>query len=168
MLPLSPTQQDALTAFVVSIDDIPWLAHCGDPDESAIVAGDLVDAWDGWNAEMIAAWLPQSKQLEINAARELGEPGVDIVFDTVSRAIDVNLTAAMEWYFENRSRDNTGADRGLWREWLDVMKRDLAWAAVERILIQPGFFTGLLRFYGAGRWPCAYEDGDTSKRIVLL
>ena len=161
-------QRDALELFIASLCNVRWLAHAGDPDGAAIVADDLVDAWDAWNAEMVTAWAPQTERLEGIARAELGEAGVDAVFDTVSRAVDAPLRAAMEDYFENRSTDATNADRGLWPEWLDTVKRDLAWAAVEAVLGRPGFFTDLLRYYRAGRWPCGFENADGGKRVVLL
>jgi hypothetical protein len=165
---LTPAHQNAVATFVASLTDLPWLAHAGDRDEAAVVADDLVDAWDGWNAEMLSAWAPQTKRLEQIAAAELGEAGVDEVFEAVSRALDLPLRTAIERYFNTRSRDETNADRGIWPEWLDAMKRDLSWAAVESILNRPGFFTDLLRYYRAGRWPCAWQDGEGGKRVVLL
>lgn len=168
-MPLAPgPQQDALAAFIASLADVRWLAHTGDRDDAAIVADDLVDAWDGWNSEMLAAWRPEVYRLERLALAELGAAGVDAVFDEVSGAADAPLRAAMERYFDTHSTDKTNADRGLWPEWLDAIKRDLSWAGVEAVLGRPGFFTDLLRHYRAGRWPCAWEDGDHGKRVVLL
>jgi hypothetical protein len=60
------------------------------------------------------------------------------------------------------------ADRGLWPEWLDSVKRDLSWAAVEVLLGQPAFFNDPVRYYRAGRWPCAWEGANRSGRVVLL
>jgi hypothetical protein len=164
----SATHHDALATFIASVADLSWLAHAGERDEAVIVADDLVDAWDGWNSDMLAAWVPQTKRLEQVAMAELGGAGVHAVFDAVSRAVDAPLRAAIERYFDTRSTDETNADRGLWPEWFDAMKRDLSWAAVEAVLARPGFFTDLLKYYRAGRWPCACEDGDRGKRVVLL
>jgi hypothetical protein len=50
----SHPHQAALATFIASLADVQWLANAGDPDDAAIVAEDLVDAWDGWNSEMIA------------------------------------------------------------------------------------------------------------------
>ncbi len=117
---------------------------------------------------MLKLWAPQTRALEAIAVEELGEDGVDSIFDTVSRELDAPLCLAMETYFDTRSTDKLNADRGLWPEWLDSMKRDLCWAAIESVLDRPGLFTNLLPYYRAGRWPCAWEDGDMSKRVVLL
>jgi len=164
----SDVQQNALATFIAALSGVRWLANAGDRDEAAIVADDVVDAWDGWNSEMLAAWTPETTRLEQIAVAEMGEAGLDAVFDAVSCAVDVPLRAAMDRYFDTRSTDETNTDRGLWREWLDTMKRDLSWAAVESVLNRPGFFTSLLPYYRAGRWPCAWEDGDRGKRVVLL
>ena len=55
----SHPHQAALAAFIASLADVPWLANAGDPDDAAIVADDLVDAWDGWNSEMVAVRRPE-------------------------------------------------------------------------------------------------------------
>jgi hypothetical protein len=164
----SHPRQAALATFVASLADVPWLANAGDPDDAAMVAEDLVDAWDGWNSEMLAVWKPETERLERVALDELGEDGLSTVFESVSNSTADALAEAMERYFDTRSKDETHTDRGLWPEWLDAVKRDLCWAAVEAILDRPGFFTDLIRYYRAGRWLCAWEDGDRHKRVVLL
>jgi hypothetical protein len=98
----------------------------------------------------------------------LGEDGLNAVFESVANATNARLAEAMERYFATRSTDETNTDRGLWPEWLDALKRDLCWAAVEAVLDRPDFFAHLLRYYRAGRWPCAWQDGDRQKRVVLL
>ncbi len=59
-------------------------------------------------------------------------------------------------------------NRGLGPEWLDSVKRDLCWTAVAAILGRPGFFTDLLRYHRADRWPCAWEGVDRSGRAIVL
>lgn len=168
-MPVTPRdKQDSLTKFIASLTDVCWLARLGEHDEMAIVSDNLVDAWDNWNSQMLAVWTPKTHSLEQVAVAELGEAGVDAIFEALSSAIDAPLRAAIARYFDICSTDDTGTDRGLWPEWLDSMKRDLSWAAVETVVRRPGFFTGLLKFYRAGRWPVAWEDGDLDKRVVLL
>ena len=77
-------RQTAVSNFIASLADVAWLSRAGEPDDAAIVADDLVDAWDGWNAEMVAVWRPQTHALERVAVDALGEEGVDAVFDDVS------------------------------------------------------------------------------------
>jgi hypothetical protein len=147
----SQIHRTALATFIASLADVPWLAHAGDRDDAAIVADDLVDAWDGWNSEMMKVWSPQTHALERVAVDELGEDGVRAVFESVAHATGDRLVEAIEHFYDTRSADETGADRGMWREWLDALQRDLAWAAVEAVLDRPGFFTELLRYQVAVR-----------------
>lgn len=165
---LSPNQHSALAAFLAPLADVHWLATAGEPHGTAIVADDLVDGWESWNSEMLSVWLPETNGLEQAALATIGDVTLTEVFDAVSCAVDAPLRTAMEHYFNTRSTDVTNSYRGLWPEWLDAMKRDLCWAAVEAILGRQGFFTGLLDYYRAGRWPCAWENGDRAKRVVLL
>jgi hypothetical protein len=169
---MTAAQQSALEAFLHSLAGTPWFAHCGEPDPVAVVAVDLVDAWDNWNSEMLAVWSPQTHALEQAAVSELGDDGVEALFATVSQAVDAPLREGATLYFERRPRDSevaaTATDLGLWPEWLDSAKRDLCWSAVEAVLGRPGFFSDLLQYYRAGRWPCACEGGDRSGRVVVL
>jgi hypothetical protein len=168
---MTVAQRLALTRFLRSLADVPWFAHCGEPDASAIVAPDLVAAWDWWNS-MVAVWSLETRALERIAVGELGESGVDTIFDTVARTVDEGLRAGMEQYFERRPANTqvavTNADLGLWPEWLETTKRDLCWATVEAVRGWPGFFSELLRYYRAGRWPCAWDNPDCTGRVVLL
>jgi hypothetical protein len=169
---MTAAQQSALKDFLHSLVGVRWFAHCGEPDPVAVVADDLVDAWDNWNLEMMAVWSPPTHALEQAAVSELGDGGVDVIFAAVSQAVDAPLREGATRYFERRPPDSevaaTATDLGLWPEWLDSAKRDLCWAAVEAVLGRPGFFSDLLRYYRAGRWPCAWEGGDRSGRVVLL
>jgi hypothetical protein len=165
---MTPEQHSALTDFLKSLVDVPWLTHCNDPLSNAIVARDFLNAWDGWGAEMMAVWSPETHALEKAAVSVLGESGVDAIFATVSREMDAAIQNGMEYYFDHISTDETNGDRGLWHEWLDTVKRDLCWAAVETVLDRPGFFTELLHYYRAGRWPCAWENSDRTGRVVVL
>ena len=169
---MTTVQQSALEAFLHSLVNVCWFAHCGEPDPAAVVADDLVDACDNWNSEMMNVWLPQTQALEQSAVGELSEGGLDSIFAAVSQAVDAPLREGATRYFERRPADSevaaTATDLGLWPEWLDSAKRDLCWAAVEVVLGRPGFFSDLLGYYRAGRWPCAYESGVRSGRVVVL
>lgn len=169
---MNDAQRHSLTEFLESIAEIKWLARCGEPQPGAIVATDLCNAWDGWGRHMTAIWSQATHSLECVAIDDLGTAIVDEIFASVSEETDESLRLAMERYFERRPLNSEvaemNADRGLWPEWLDSIRRDLCWAAVENIMGRSGFFLGLLKYYRDGRWPCAWEDGDNSKRVVLL
>lgn len=165
-------QQSTLNAFLKSVSDVPWFSNCGNADVTAIVPSDLVEAWDRWNDEMLAIWLPQTKALEDIAIIRIGEADLSEIFMVISDALDVPMCVGMEEYYDRRSANLeasiTNSDRGLWPEWLETVKRDLCWAAVEAVLNRSGFFTELLRYYRAGRWPCGWEHTDKSGRVVVL
>lgn len=165
---MTADQNSALTAYLNSLDGVSWFSHCGEPDTDLVVAEDLVDAWDNWNAERLAAWLPQSRALERTAVSALGEDDVDAIFAAVSRFLYKPLLEGINAYFERWPYDLTNTDRALWREWLTSAMRDLSWAGVEAVLGQRGFFTLILWFYREGRWPCAWHGDDRSGCLVVL
>lgn len=146
---MTVAQQTALKSFIHSIVGVRWFAHCGEPDATAVIADDLVDAWDSWNSEMLAAWSLQTHALEYVAINELGDGGVGEIFAAVSQLVDAPLREGVARYFERRPANSevatTATDLGLWPEWVDSAKRDLCWAAVEAVLGRPGFFSDLLR-----------------------
>jgi hypothetical protein len=152
---MTAAQQSALKAFLHSLVGVCWVAHCGEADPMAVVADDLVDAWDNWNSEMLAVWSPQTHALEEAAISELSDGGVEAIFAAVSQAVDAPLREGATRYFEKRPADSevavTNTDLGLWPEWLDSAKRDLCWAAIEAVLGRPGFFSELLPYYRGGR-----------------
>ena len=55
-------------------------------------------------------------------------------------------------------------ESGLENEMLDMVKHDVSWACIERILNMQGFFSALLEIYKDGYFPCAwigvYPDGQ--------
>lgn len=48
------------------------------------------------------------------------------------------------------------------------MKRDLAWACVEKVLDMPGFFTMLKEIYKEGYFPCSWNGAYPSGQAVVL
>ena len=166
------TNTCAVAEFIESLRGVQWLARCGEPDAITIVPLDLVEAWDCWESAMLALWSPATHALERSAVERLGEDGVDSIFEAVSLAVDERIRQAMADYFERRPANSeatlANADRGLWPEWLETVKRDLCWAGVEAVLGQPGFFSDLLQFYRAGRWPCAWEGCNRAGRSVVF
>ena len=111
-------QQFLLNGFIHSLAGVPWFDHCGEPDPEAVIAGDLVEAWDDWGSEMMAVWSPQTHALEKTAVGALGEGGVDAIFAAVSKATETPLREGAFRYFERRPADSeiaeAGVDEGLW------------------------------------------------------
>ena len=51
---------------------------------------------------------------------------------------------------------------------MDMVKRDMSWACIERILDKQGFFNELLKTYKAGYFPCSWlGDYPNGKAVVL-
>ncbi len=169
---LTSEQLNVLEEFISGLRDVAWFERCGEHHSGAIVVADLCDGWDDWNAEMLDVWSIETHGLEKAAVEALGDASVTAIFDSVSTTLGERLSLAIQGYFQRQSEQSSDtsfdASFGLWYEWLDAVKRDLAWAAVEAVLDRPGFFTDLLCYYRAGRWPCAWENSDRSGRVVLL
>jgi hypothetical protein len=170
---MTQEQQAILKEFINSIADVPWLSRAGEPESEAIVVPDIVVGWDDWNDETLEVWLPRSKELEKAAQEQLGDEGIDVIFATVSTSISQTVYDGLMAYFARRPEDATenteaAVDQGLWPELLDTIKRDMCWAAVEAILKRKGFFTMLVQYYRAGRWPCSWQGSYPAGQIVLL
>lgn len=152
--------------------NLPWFEQAGEPSEAYTVVPDAADGWIEWNDRMLEVWLPRSKKLEAEAQSILGDSVIDEIFLIVSQHIADALGKGMGDYFERRPEDSEttkcNADLSLWPEIMDSVKRDVAWAAVEVILGQPGFFNEVLDVLRKGRWPCAWDGNFPQGRFVVL
>jgi hypothetical protein len=166
------TRSTLLTEFLVNLGGIEWLANAGAPDPSAVVVRDAAEGYDHWGESVQSTWLPRSKALESKAQQVFGDDGINRVFAAVSERLEPALRTSLQAYFDRRPdvTENTScnADLGLWPEILDAIERDLAWAAVEHLLQESGFFTQLLVYYRAGRWPCGWQGTYPAGRAVVL
>lgn len=161
-----------LDSFLVSLSDISWLAHAGDPHPNWIVVADTVAGYDGWNTEMLSTWSPRTHRLEQQAIAAITNAAIDEIFAATSERIGPSVATALGDYFDRRPNINEstdcGADQGLWPEVLDSIKRDVAWAAIEHVLHDYDFFTDLLTYYRAGRWPCGWSGEYPEGKVVVL
>lgn len=64
--------------------------------------------------------------------------------------------------------DNFIAENHLENEMLDMVKRDVSWACVERVLNIQGFFTTLLNIYSNGYFPCSWIGDYPNGQVVVL
>jgi hypothetical protein len=165
-------KSESLADFLESLKEIPWLSHAGEPYEDGIVVADAVEGWDGWNERMYEVWRPRTEALEDAARREIGDAGIDRIFEAVSQYLRPVFLEGLTDYFSRRPIDTAamkdGADAELYEELLEAMTRDVCWAAIEAVLGRKGFFTDLVRYYRAGRWPCAWEGEYPKGRVVVL
>jgi hypothetical protein len=169
---MTKEQHYDLSIFLTSLDGVEWMAHAGESHPSWIVVADSVEGVDGWNVEMMNIWSPRIHRLEQWAIATLSNTVVDEIFATTSEYLGQLVSQALQSYFDRRPsiNENTecSADFGLWPEMLDSIKRDVAWAAMEHVLHEPEFFTDLLAYYRAGRWPCSWDGEYPDGTVVVL
>ncbi len=66
------------------------------------------------------------------------------------------------------SKEHLEEENGLEDEILDMVKRDVSWACIEKLLNIQGFFSTLLEIYKDGYVPCAWiGDYPNGKAVVL-
>lgn len=163
---------DALTSFLKEAQEFPWIAHAGSPYEGAIVVGGVVEAWDDWSDKMFDVWRPRTELIEEMARSELGEAAIDQVFEVVAVTLSPAILRGLTSYFEGKTagkkKVDVAIDDELYGELVDVMVRDMCWAAVETLLNRKGFFTRLVEYYREGRWPCSWDGSYPEGRVVLL
>ncbi len=169
---LSPDARRILAAFLKSVEDVPWFAQAGKPNDTYVVVPDAVVAWDKWNDRMLKTWLLESTPLEQIAKLFIGDAAIDEVFKRVSQSVQWPIRKGLDDYFGSRpeTTPNTecGADLGLWPEILEFVERDVAWAAVETILAKDGFFNRVLEVHREGRWPCSWDGSYPNGRFAVL
>src|SRR5687768_9847151 len=133
---------------------------------------DAVVAWDDWNAAMLEVWVRRSQRLEGIARGAMGDQAIERIFALVATAIEPAVRNGVRAYFDRRpdSTENTScdADRGLWPDIIDFVRRDMSWAAVETVLDQPDFFVSLIQVHQEGRWPCSWRGRYPHGRFVVL
>lgn len=64
--------------------------------------------------------------------------------------------------------DDFIAENHLENEMLDMVKSDVSWACVERVLNIQGFFTTLLNIYSNGYFPCSWIGDYPNGQVVVL
>lgn len=154
-----------LSEFLQEVRTIPWFDHSGGPSTAYHVVGSVFEAYDTWNAPMLNTWEPQITSLEAMAVERLGDAAVDDIFSRVSQELDDVLWARWgqfiaRWHLEHET--------GLEAELLDMVKRDLSWACVERMLNVPGFFHTLLAIYKNGYFPCGWMGAYPAGQALVL
>lgn len=90
---------------------------------------------------------------------------IDKVFSTVSSEIGDAIWKKWEDFTE---RWHLEEERRLENEMLDMVKRDVSWACIERMLNVQGFFSTLLEIYKDGYFPCAWIGTYPNGQAVVL
>lgn len=151
--------------FVEEIRPIKWFENSGTLTEKYLLVRSVYDAYDNWNANYLSVWEPPTCFLEKLACEIIGDDAVDDIFETVSTALDEDIWNAWQSF---RTRGGLEEENALDEEIADMVKRDLCWAAVERALNKPGFFTALLDVYRDGYFPCGWEGDYPNGRAAVM
>jgi hypothetical protein len=115
-------------------------------------------------------WSRRTHEAEARAREHLADAELDRIFDEVAGVIDEDLRrfdpliAYYALYLPDADPDRIGQER----EVALSTKRDMAWAAVEHCIGQPGFFAGLLPWYDRGRWPCGWAGKYPAGHVLVV
>ena len=151
--------------FLNEIDTIDWFAHSGRPNEKYHMLFSLYEACDTWGRQYLELLEPHICAIENVAVERIGDDTINEIFSTVSAAIGDTVWEKFGKYIE---RQHLGEELGVSYELHDMIKRDMAWACVERILEMSGFFTVLTEIYKQGYFPCSWDGSYPSGQAVVL
>ena len=151
--------------FLQEVRLINWFEQSKEAENKYHVIHSIFEAYDDWNAQMLKTWEPHTFSLERTAIKQIGDAQIDKVFSTVSSEIGDAIWKKWEdfterWHLEEES--------GLENEMLDMVKRDVSWACIERMLNVQGFFSTLLEIYKDGYFPCAWIGTYPNGQAVVL
>lgn len=153
------------TAFLEEVKSIRWFENSGRPNEKYDMVFSLYEACDGWGKQYFDVWDPRICELEDIAMKKIGDDAIDNIFETVSAAIGDTV---WQKFGEFIDRQRLGDELAVCDELFDRIKRDMAWACVEKIMEMPGFFTMLAELYKEGYFPCSWNGKYPSGRVVVL
>ncbi len=154
-----------IAVFLEGVRTICWFEHIDNPDNNYHVISSVFEAYDAWNAQMLQVWEPQISSLESMAIEKLGDAQTDEVFETV--ALELGDAIYEKWcsFIETHNlRDEVGLEY----EMLDMVKRDISWACIEKLLHKDGFFCRLLEIYKNGYFPCSWSGNYPEGQAVVL
>lgn len=151
--------------FVEEMRPTKWFANSGTSTEKYLLVRSVYDAYDNWNAKYLSVWEPQIDLLEKQACEIIGDDAISDIFETVSMALYDDIWNAWQSF---RERGGLEEENALDEEIADMVKRDLCWAAVERALNKPGFFTALLDVYKDGYFPCGWNGEYSYGRAAVM
>lgn len=158
-------KRDVSEKFVEEMKSVKWFEHGGEDCEKYLTVRSVYDAYDNWNANYLSVWEPHTELLEKFAEEIIGSDAVDDIFETVSAALGDDIYRA---WGEFRERAGLSEQNALDLEITDMVKRDLCWAAVEKAMNRPGFFTELLDVYRDGRFPCGWDGDYPEGRFAVM
>ena len=152
--------------FFAWLRAFPLLTNIGKPGPSLEVIGssDVPVYTD------VAFWSERTHEAEARSLRHLTDAEIDCIIDEVAAVIDENLLRfdPLIAYYGRFFPDGDPGRIEDEREAAHSVKRDLAWAATERAIGEPAFFSDLLALYDRGRWPVGWAGKYPAGHLRVL
>lgn len=102
------------------------------------------------------------------ALKHFTDEQIDDIFEEISLAIGNEVYDAL-CELEDRIGQETGEDQsGIEDEILDFIKRDTAWACIELLLEEKGFFTRILEINRSGHWACSWVGKYPQGNFIIM
>ena len=149
-------EEEKIAVFLEEAKAFPWFENSGIPNEKYHMVFSLYDACDGlWGMQYFEVWESQIYPLEDTAEEKIGDDAIDEIFEVVLDAIGDTVWKKFEEYIV---RQHVRDDLEVRYELFDKMRRDMAWACVEKVLDTPVFLPcwqksirkGIFRVHGTG------------------
>lgn len=164
----NPSQQATLDKFIKQIKTIEWFKIAGEPSDKYWVIDTIWEACDTHGQQTQKVWGMNSEEIEKKALSKFTDQQIDNVFEQISLAIGNQVYDAL-CDLENRIGQETGEDQsGIEDEILDFIKRDTAWACIESLLAQPGFFTRIYNINRSGHWACSWVGKYPQGNFIVM
>ena len=161
-------QKNTLDQFITEIKTIHWFQSVGQPSNAYMTVDTIWEACDTYGRQMCEVWSVNSENIEKEALKKLSDAQIDAIFEAVSLAIGNELYEAL-CDLEDKIGEESGEDQsGLEEEILDFIKRDTAWACVERLLGQKDFFTHVHEINCSGRWACSWVGKYPNGNFIIM
>lgn len=154
-----------ITGFLHELEWIDWFKNSGIPNEKYYMVFSMYEAYDCWGKQHMEIWEPHAYSLEDIAREKIGDDEIDEIFSAVSAAIG-DVVWNKLWDF--MSRRNLEEEAGVSLEILDMIKRDMSWACIEKTVNTDGFYTTLLNIYKEGYFPCSWVGTYPLGQIVVM
>jgi hypothetical protein len=118
----------------------------------------------------VAFWSERTHEAEARARKHLTDAEIDGIIAEVAAVIDENLLRfdPLVAYYGRFFPDGDPGRIDDEREAAHSVKRDLAWAATERAIGEPAFFSALLAWYDRGRWPVGWLGKYPAGHVRVL
>ena len=154
-----------ISEFIAELNNIDWFSKCGTPNNEYQVIYSILEAFDFYNDKYFKVWDYHITQLEHEAQNVIGDEKIDDIFSRISSATEEKLWLKWSLFID---RQDLYEETGLENEMLDMVKRDLSWACIEKYLKKDGFFSALMRIYQNGYFPCAWNGEYPDGKAVVL